>query len=68
MLEFLTIPDDLQIELFHFLSKLDVHLVDLGVKFLMLLFQVLLDSGHCPDQAATIAAIFGCELVKGYYS
>ena len=64
--EFLTVPDDLQVEFFHFLSKLDVHLVDFGVKLLVLLFQVLLGSGYCTDQVAAVAAILGSEVVKGY--
>ena len=41
-LELLSISNDLEIEFLHFLSELEVHLVDLGVEFLMLPFQVFL--------------------------
>ena len=44
MLEFLPVTNDLEIQLLHFLSKLDMHLVNFRVELLVLFFEVLLNS------------------------
>ena len=58
MLEFLTITNDLQIQLFHFLSKFDVHLIDFRVELFVLFVEMLLRSGNCTDKVSAITTVF----------
>ena len=41
ILEFFSVSNDFQIQFFHFLGKLNVHLVDFGIEFLVLLLDEL---------------------------